>query len=100
MISFSYLAFILFGILGMGIIDWKYKLALFFDLKRALKTLLIMVSIFIVWDILGIKLKIFFSGTSKFDTGIMLGPQFPLEEIFFLTLLCYMALIVYRKFSK
>lgn len=100
MIGFLYLAVILCGLAGMSIIDWKYKLAFFYDYKRTFITLASTVLLFVCWDIIAIEIGIFINGTSRYVTGITLGQQFPIEEIFFLTLLCYMPLIIYRKFSK
>lgn len=97
--AITYLAIILSGLLGMGIIDWRYKLALFYDVRRTLSVVGIMVVIFLAWDIAGITLDIFFSGNSQYVTGILLAPDLPLEEVFFLTLLSYMPLVLYRKFS-
>ncbi len=95
----AYLAVILSGLLGMGIIDWRYKLALFYDAQRTLMTVTIMVAIFLAWDIAGIMLDIFFSGDSPYVTGVMIATDLPIEEVFFLTLLSYMPLVLYRKFS-
>ena len=52
--------------------------------------------IFIVWDLLGIGLGIFFEGDSRYTSGISLAPELPLEEIFFLALLCYVTLLIWR----
>lgn len=98
--QFAYLAVIIGGLVGMGIIDWRYKLALFYDKKRTILTVSIMVIIFLLWDVAGIFLNIFFSGESNYVTGVMLAPELPLEEVFFLTLLSYMPLVLYRKFSN
>ena len=97
--SFLYLAIILGGIVGMGIIDWHYKLAFFYDKKRTVLTVGSMVIVFLLWDIAGIALGIFFSGNSPYATGILLAPELPLEEPFFLLLLSYMPLVLYRKFA-
>lgn len=94
-----YLTVICVGILGMGIIDWRYKLALFYNKRRTILVVGIMMAIFLAWDIIGISLGIFFSGSSPYTTGIMVAPELPIEEIFFLLLLSYMPLVLYRKFS-
>lgn len=94
--QFSYLAAIVFSMSGMVTLDWRYKLALFYTTRRTLITLAISVLIFILWDILGISLGIFFSGKSPYMSGIYLAPEFPLEELFFLTFLCYFTLVMYR----
>ncbi len=100
MIHFAYLGFLLVGIGGMAIIDWRYRLALWHDTRRTLLTLASGVGIFVIWDILGIILGVFFHGGSELTLPLRLLPEFPLEELFFLTLLCYCTLIIYRGASK
>jgi lycopene cyclase domain-containing protein len=92
--QFLYLAVLMFSISGLAVLDFQHKLVFFADLRRSLLTIAAGLGIFIVWDILGIGLGIFYYGGSRFSTGVMLLPEFPLEELFFLVLLCYVALIL------
>lgn len=94
--SFLYLGAILFSTFGMLTLDRRYRLAFFKDWKRTLIAVLTGLVVFIVWDVFGISFGIFFDGNSPLTTGIMLAPEFPLEELFFLFFLCYFSLIVYR----
>ena len=94
--SWLYLGSILFSLFGMAMLDWRHKLAFWKDAKRAGLAVVIGVLIFVVWDILGIALGIFFSGKSAFMSGIYLAPDFPVEELFFLVFLCYFTLVIYR----
>ncbi len=94
--SFFYLGALLFSLAGMVIMDKKYSLAFFFDARRSIITTVVGVVVFILWDILGIALGIFFSGHSAYMTGWYLAPEFPVEELVFLFFLCYFTLIVYR----
>lgn len=98
--KFAYLAFLLFSITSMVFVDKKFSLAFFYNVKRTAITLLTGIIVFIIWDIFGISLDIFIAGTSKYMTGILLAPNFPLEELFFLTFLCYFTLIVYLGAGK
>lgn len=91
--SLLYLASLLFSIGGLAVLDWRYKLAFWNDRPRAVQTIAIAVVFFVLWDLAGIGLNIFYDGPSKYVTGIMLAPHFPLEEIFFLILLNYTVLI-------
>lgn len=91
-----YLVSIVFVLLCLGLIDRHHKLVLFYDARRSFKVLITLLVFFVVWDILGIINGIFFIGSTPYLTGIVLGPEFPLEEIFFLTLLVYNPLIIYR----
>lgn len=100
MIQFTYLVGLLISIAGMATLDWRYKLAFWYDRKRTLITLAICIGIFLVWDILGIALGIFLHGNSELSLPIRLFPEFPIEELFFLTLLCYCTLVIYRGASK
>jgi lycopene cyclase domain-containing protein len=78
------------------IIDHRFKLAFWYNAKRTSLTLGICVVLFIIWDILGISFNIFFDGSSPYMLPVRLLPHFPLEELFFLFLLVYVTLIVYR----
>ena len=92
----AYLAAILFSTFGMGVLDKRFALAMFHDARRTIITIAIGVAVFIAWDVLGITMGIFFSGISPYTTGLYLAPEFPVEELFFLTFLCYFTLIAYR----
>ena len=97
--QFMYLLSICIGLIGMGFIDYRYKLALFYAPKRTLLVIFTMVLIFLLWDIAGTILGIFFSGGSRYILGVYVLPEIPIEELFFLTLLSYMPLVLYRKFT-
>lgn len=84
----------------LSLIDWRYKLAFFYDKRRTLLTLGAAVFLFSLWDIFGIRLGIFFHGGSDLTLPLRLFPEFPIEEIFFLTLLTYTTLLAYRFFSR
>lgn len=84
----------------MLVIDHKYKLA-FFDKPRATAlTIVASTAFFLVWDLLGIGLNIFYEGESKYTTGIMLAEHLPLEELFFLLFFSYITLLLIRGFKK
>lgn len=91
-----YLTALTVSLVGMIVLDWKYRVAFFNDRRATVVTLLLGVILFILWDALGIVLGIFFSGNSPYMSGIYLAPEFPIEELFFLTFLCYFTLVVYR----
>lgn len=91
-----YLLVLLFSVMGLGILDRRFALAYFYDRRATLGTLGIGVMFFLVWDVLGVRLNIFFVGQTKYLTGIRVLPEVPLEEIFFLIVLCYSALLAWR----
>jgi lycopene cyclase domain-containing protein len=92
----AYLTSLIVSITGLATLDRRFKLAFWHNKKQTLLTLFGAVAIFIVWDILGFLLGIFFHGNSPFSLPFTIAPEFPLEELFFLILLCYSALIIYR----
>lgn len=94
--SFYYLLALVVSILGLVGIDRRHNLALF---KYPLPTIIsvsIAVVVFLIWDIVGIALGIFFRGSTIFLSGLLLGPELPLEELFFLILLSYNTLLAYQ----
>ena len=93
---FIYLLGLLIGIAGLALLDRRYHLAFWHDWRRTAKTMSVVMIIFIVWDLAGIILGIFLHGQSQYSLPFTLLPHFPLEELFFLFLLCYSALIIYR----
>ena len=90
-----YLAALLVSLGGMVVLDRRFRLFFFDRPGRATIVLVVGVAFFLVWDLLGIGLGIFFRGETAFMTGILLAPELPLEELFFLTLLCYLTMNVY-----
>ena len=91
-----YLAALLVSLGGMVVLDRRFRLFFFDRPGRATIVLVTGVAFFLVWDLLGIGLGIFFRGETTFMTGILLAPELPLEELFFLTLLCYLTMNVFR----
>lgn len=94
-----YLALLTTTLGCLGLIDYRLKLVLFADRKRALRSLVYAVIFFSLWDIAGILLGIFYIGPSQALTGLGIG-QFPLEELFFLMVLCYNALLLFCALQK
>ncbi|GAA1690602.1 lycopene cyclase domain-containing protein [Microbacterium sediminicola] len=91
----TYLAAILLSMLGVGIIDARWRLALFGAPVRTLVCVGIGVVFFLVWDAVGILTRSFAKGDSPLFTGIDLAPELPLEEPVFLAFLCYLALVAF-----
>jgi len=95
-----YLLALAVSIAGLVTIDWRHKVAFWYDSRRTALTLLAAVIIFIVWDALGIALGIFYHGGSAYALPYRLAPEFPIEELFFLFLLCYTTLLIYLGVSR
>lgn len=83
-----YLAGLLVGIAGVTVLDLRFRLFFGADPFRAAVVVIVGVAGFLLWDSAGIRLGIFFEGNRALITGVQLGPQLPLEELFFLILLC------------
>lgn len=95
MIGLSYLAVLLVSITGMVVLDRRFRLFFWVAPARAAMVLLLGVSVFLLWDGFGILLGVFFRGQTEFMTGVLLAPELPLEELFFLVLLSYLTMNVY-----
>ncbi|MEY4079323.1 MAG: hypothetical protein RIS80_1092 [Actinomycetota bacterium] len=93
--SFAYIGILTFSLLGLGAIDFRSRFALFVYPLRTVLTLVLGILFFLVWDVVGISLGIFFKGQTQLLTGVMLAPEVPLEEIFFLAVLCYTTLLTW-----
>lgn len=98
--SMAYLIVLIVSLAGFAILDRKFSLVFWRDAKWAAITVLIGVAFFAVWDVAGIWANIFSTGSSKYITGIMIASDFPIEELFFLTLLCYQTLIFWEFLKK
>ena len=98
-VSFLYLAALLVSIAGLATIDFRFKLAIAKS-RRYLCLILIPLVFFLAWDLAGISAGIFFRGDASHLTGILLSTELPLEEIFFLILLSYSALLLLKAFIR
>lgn len=98
--STYYITALILSLAGLALADYRYKLAYFSAPRRTLKTISAVVGLFIIWDLLGIGLGIFYEGTSRYLLGVNLLPEFPIEELFFLTLLIYTTLLLVRGTDK
>ncbi|MEO6532967.1 MAG: lycopene cyclase domain-containing protein [Pseudolysinimonas sp.] len=93
--SFLYLIGLLVALAGMVVLDLRLRLFFGRAPLRAALVLALGVGFFLAWDAAGIGLGIFFRGTTSLLVGVQLAPELPLEEPFFLTLLCYLTMNAY-----
>ena len=92
--TLAYLGALLASLAGMVVLDVRYRLFFWRSPARAALVLLVGVTFFVCWDLFGIGFGIFQRGETAFMSGILLAPEFPLEEFFFLTFLCYLTMIL------
>jgi lycopene cyclase domain-containing protein len=79
----------------MALLDHRFRLVLWADVRRAVTVLAVGVAFFLVWDVVAIGAGFYERGGSTAMTGIMLAPELPLEELFFITFLCYLTLVAH-----
>ncbi|MEY2848784.1 MAG: hypothetical protein RI885_1449 [Actinomycetota bacterium] len=87
-----YLLALAIALTGMVMLDRRFRLFFWRDARRAGLVLGLGVLFFLIWDLAGIGLGIFFRGETDFMTGLQVAPELPVEEVFFLTLLCYLTM--------
>jgi lycopene cyclase domain-containing protein len=93
--SFAYLAALVISIVGMVVLDRRFRLFFWRDARRAAIVLAAGVAFFVFWDLAGIGLGVFFRGGGPWMTGLQVAPELPVEELGFLTLLCYLTMNAY-----
>jgi lycopene cyclase domain-containing protein len=95
-----YLLALAIAVTGMILLDRRFALFFWRDARRAAIVLLVGLGFFLAWDLTGIGLGIFFRGETVFMTGIQIAPELPIEEVFFLTLMCYLTMNIYGWLSQ
>lgn len=96
----TYLAALAVSLVGMVVLDRRFRLFFSADARRAAVVLAAGVGTFLLWDLLGIALGVFFRGQTPYMTGLLLAPELPVEEVLFLTLLCYLTMNVFAGVSR
>ncbi|MET0975542.1 MAG: lycopene cyclase domain-containing protein [Leifsonia sp.] len=98
--TFAYLTALLLSIAGMVVLDWRYRLFFWRSPGRAAIVLVVGLVFFLAWDLVGIALGLFSRGETPYMTGILLAPELPIEEAFFLAFLCYLTMNLVALFSR
>lgn len=89
-----YAASLLLSLACLVLLDVHFRLVFARTPARSAVVLLAGLAFFIVWDAVGIGLGVFRHVDSRWATGILLAPQFPIEELLFLVFLCYLTLVL------
>ena len=95
-----YLLALLVSLAGMVVLDRRFSLFFWRDARRAAIVLIAGLVFFLVWDLPGVGGGIFFRGETAFMTGLQVAPEIPVEEVFFLALLCYLTMNLYGFWSR
>lgn len=91
---------ILVGLLGcMALLDARFRLFFWARPGAAAVVMVLGVAYFLNWDIWAIAAGIFLHRDSPLMTGVLLGPELPLEEPVFLAFLCYQTMILFTGFT-
>ncbi|MCC2320745.1 lycopene cyclase domain-containing protein [Cellulomonas xiejunii] len=99
MTGLMYLGALLLSLGGLAVLDRRFRLAFWHDARRSAWTVGLGVLGFLLWDLAGLALGIFARGDSPHMTGLLLAPELPVEEAFFLALLTYTGLLAWRWFD-
>jgi lycopene cyclase domain-containing protein len=99
-VTLLYLLALLVSLTGMVVLDRRFRLFFWRDARRAAIVLVAGVVFFLAWDLAGVGGGIFFRGETAFMTGLQVAPEVPLEEVFFLALLCYLTMNLYGFWSR
>jgi len=94
-VNVLYLIGLLVSLAGMVVLDVRFRLFFAVAPVRAAIVMVVGVTFFLIWDVAGIAAGVFFRGNHDLLTGIQFAPELPLEEIFFLALLCYVTMNAY-----
>ncbi|HLU64434.1 MAG TPA: lycopene cyclase domain-containing protein [Protaetiibacter sp.] len=84
----------------MVLVDRRWRLFFWRDARRATWVLAIGVALLLVADVVGIALGVFSRAPTWAMTGIVLGPELPLEEPLFLAFLTYLTMNLVAIFER
>ncbi|HIV56669.1 MAG TPA: lycopene cyclase domain-containing protein [Candidatus Stackebrandtia faecavium] len=92
--SGAYTAALLVSTACLVLLDMRFRLVFRRGPALATVALIVGAAFFIAWDAVGISLGVFRHLDSRWATGILLAPDFPVEELLFLVFLNYLTLIL------
>ncbi|QTV79629.1 lycopene cyclase domain-containing protein [Microbacterium sp. NIBRBAC000506063] len=93
--GFAYLGALLAGIGCMLLLDRRFRLFFWRDAAAAALVTAAGLAFLLLWDAAGIAAGVFLHGDAVVATGIMLGPEMPLEEPVFLVFLVLCTMVLY-----
>lgn len=90
--TFVYFVALAISLLGMVLLDRRFRLSFWKSPRVTAISMVISIAFLLMWDLAGVANGIFFRGESSWMTGVLIAPEVPIEELFFLTLLSYVTL--------
>ncbi|SDD08051.1 lycopene cyclase domain-containing protein [Sanguibacter gelidistatuariae] len=94
MTGWEYLGALAVSFACMVAVDYRWRVFWWADRRRAVIVMAVGIALFLVWDAAGILTGSFERGESSGMTGIELTPDFPLEELVFITFLCHLTMVL------
>lgn len=91
----AYLSCLLVGAACLAVLDRRFRLFLWRAPRAGALVLAAGVVFFLAWDAAGIAAGVFEHAPSPLATGVMLAPELPLEEPFFLAFFCYATMLLF-----
>ena len=98
--SWLYLLCLLVSLGCMVLLDRRFRLFLFADARRGALVLGVGVAFFLLWDLVAIGLGFYGRGQGEALSGVELLPHLPVEELVFITFLCYLTMVLYGLFTR
>jgi lycopene cyclase domain-containing protein len=93
---YLYVLSILFSFGGLLLLDWRYRVALFWRWRTALKLVLASFAFLLVWDLALVGSGLYWT-KPQYVSGWYVGtPNLPVEELGFLLFLSYLTLLLWR----
>ena len=89
-----YAASLLISAACLLLLDMRFALVFRRWPVASVLALIVGVVFFAAWDAVGIGLGVFRHLDSRWATGVLLAPEFPIEELLFLVFLTYLTLIL------
>ncbi|KAE8763167.1 lycopene cyclase domain-containing protein [Georgenia thermotolerans] len=94
MTGWLYLATLLAALGCLALLDRRWRLVLWADARRGAVVVAVGTALFLLWDVAAISAGFYERGGSAGMTGVLLAPELPLEELFFIVFLCYLTLVL------
>lgn len=91
----AYLLALAVSAMGVGLVDARWRLALWRDPVRTAGLVALGAVFFLAWDLVGIALGVFRHVDSRWATGALVAPQLPIEEVVFVAFLSYLTLVLH-----